>query len=328
MNVAFNLLTMLSAALFEAGFGYPAFLFKRIGHPVTWMGALIKRLEAPLNRLSFSEVRRRINGALVMLLLLTAVILPAAALQYGLTQILPPMISLAILAVLASTLIAQGSLYQHVSAVAQALDSWGLDAARKTVAKIVGRDTTELDQAGVSRAAIESLAENFSDGVVAPIFYGGIFGLPGIAVYKAVNTADSMIGHQTPRFAAFGFAAAKLDDLLNLPASRLATLFIALAAAFHRGASVAGAFSVVGRDARRHRSPNAGWPEAAMAGALGIQVSGPRIYAGASSDDAWIGDGTSDATASHIRRALGIYRTACILQLLTLGALAILIAQF
>lgn len=319
---------MLCAALFEAGFGYPPALFKRIRHPVSWIGALIRRLEGSLNRLRFSEVRRRINGGVAVLLLLTAVIIPAAVLQYGLTQIFSPVIALVILAILASTLIAQGSLYQHVEGVADALDSWGLEAARKAVAKIVGRDTQALDQAGVSRAAVESLAENFSDGVVAPILYGALFGLPGIVAYKAVNTADSMIGHETPRLAAFGFAAAKLDDLLNLPASRLAALWIALAAFFHRGASAAGAFAIVGRDARRHRSPNAGWPEAAMAGALNIQVSGPRVYAGSPSEDPWIGDGSSEATASDIRRALALYRTACILQVLALGGLSILIAQF
>jgi adenosylcobinamide-phosphate synthase len=328
MGLSFNFLTMFCAAVFEAVFGYPRALYKGIGHPVTWMGAVIRVVEIRLNRTTMSDGLRRFNGALLLVVLLLLVTLPAAALQYGILRVLPPFIALLVLAVLASTLIAQGSLHQHVAAVANALDSWGLDAGRKAVAKIVGRDTGSLDQAGVSRAAIESLAENFSDGVVAPVFYGGLFGLPGIAAYKAVNTADSMIGHQTPRFAAFGFAAAKLDDLLNLPASRLAALWIALAAFFHAGASVGGAFSVVGRDAGRHRSPNAGWPEAAMAGALGIQVSGPRVYAGVPNEDPWIGDGSSEATAADIRRALGIYRTACILQAVALAGLAFLIAQF
>ncbi len=207
----------------------------------------------------------------------------------------------------ASTLIAARSLYEHVTAVADALEAGGVEAGREAVAKIVGRDTGDLDEAGVARAAIESLAENFSDGVVAPCVWGLLLGLPGMAAYKATNTADSMIGHRTERHAAFGWAAAKLDDLLNLPASRLAALWLALAAAVRGDASVKAAFATIRRDARKHRSPNAGWPEAAMAGALGLKLSGPRVYHGTETDDAWIGDGASEVTAADIRRALALY---------------------
>jgi adenosylcobinamide-phosphate synthase len=173
----------------------------------------------------------------------------------------------------------------------------------------------------VARAAIESLAENFSDGVVAPALWMAIGGLTGAAAYKAINTADSMIGHRTPRHAAFGFAAARLDDLVNLPASRLSALLIVAAAAFTKGASAAAAWRAVRRDASRHRSPNAGYPEAAMAGALGLMLAGPRVYGGIPVDDAMMGDGRRAADAADIRAALELYRHA---DALLIGLIALL----
>ena len=230
------------------------------------------------------------------------------------------------LAVVASTLIAQRSLHRHVADVADALERDGLAAGRVAVAKIVGRDVGALDAAGVARAAIESLAENFSDGVVAPVVWMAIAGLPGAALYKAINTADSMIGHRTPRHEAFGWAAAKLDDLVNLPASRLAALLLVAAAMLGKSASAA-AWRAVVQDASRHRSPNAGYPEAAMAGALGLSLAGPRVYGGVTVDDATMDDGRRDATAADIRRALALYRYAdAILIALVAAITGILIA--
>ena len=175
----------------------------------------------------------------------------------------------------------------------------------------------------VARSAIESLAENFSDAVVAPMMWGALLGLPGMVAYKAINTADSMIGHRTPRHEAFGYAAAKVDDVVNLPASRLAAFFLALAALFHDDADFHRAVETVRRDADTHRSPNAGWPEAAMAGALDLRLSGPRVYHGALTEDEWIGEGRSEATAAEIRRALALYKTACTVQIVALGLLAV-----
>ena len=250
--------------------------------------------------------------------------LPALLLQYAVLQ-LPAPLALVILACLASTLIAQRSLYEHVAAVADALDKGGVEAGREAVAKIVGRDTRTLDEAGVARSAIESLAENFSDGVVAPIMWGAVLGLPGMVAYKAINTADSMIGHRTQRHEAFGFAAAKVDDAVNIPASRLAAFFLALATSVHDDADFHRAVETVRRDADTHRSPNAGWPEAAMAGALGLKLSGPRVYHGALTDDEWIGDGREEANSTDIRRALGLYKTACTVQIVALGLVAVFI---
>jgi adenosylcobinamide-phosphate synthase len=325
MSLSFNFATVICALLIEAGFGYPASLLDRVNHPVMWMGALLERLESRLNDPSMPEAERRLNGWIALGLLLAAFVLPAIALQYTVMQ-LPAPVALLILAFLASTLIALRSLYEHVAAVADALDAGGIEAGRKAVAKIVGRDPKSLDEAGVARSAIESLAENFADGVVAPSFWGVLFGLPGMVAYKAINTADSMIGHRTPRHEAFGYAAAKVDDVVNLPASRLAAFFLALAALFHDDANFNRAVETVRRDADNHRSPNAGWPEAAMAGALNLKLSGPRSYHGVLTDDDWIGEGRSEATAADIRRALALYKTACTVQIAALGVLAFLIA--
>jgi adenosylcobinamide-phosphate synthase len=231
-------------------------------------------------------------------------------------------------AVVASSLIAQRSLYEHVERVATALEREGLDSGRCAVSQIVGRDPDVLNEAGVARAAIESLAENFSDGVVAPVFWLAVGGLTGGVAYKAINTADSMIGHRTPRHNDFGFAAAKLDDLVNLPASRLCALLIVLAALVTKNASASHAWTSVWRDARHHRSPNAGWPEAAMAGALGLALAGPRVYGGVMVDDATMGDGRRDANAHDIRAALKLYRRAdailiALVAVLTLAVIAL-----
>jgi adenosylcobinamide-phosphate synthase len=231
------------------------------------------------------------------------------------------MLALFLGGVLASSLLAQRSLDSHVADVATALERDGLLAGRRAVAHIVGRDTTSLDEAAVCRAAIESLAENFSDGVVAPLFWMVLGGLPGALAYKAINTADSMIGHKSERHLAFGWAAARCDDLVNLPASRLSAVWLVLAAML-LGLSPDGALATLRRDAGHHRSPNAGWPEAAMAGALGIRLSGPRVYDGVAVAERWVGDGRSDLGARDIRAALRLYRWACGLQIVALAGLA------
>src|SRR5262245_41689590 len=238
---------------------------------------------------------------------LGVVAIPALVIQSGLL-ILP--FGLIGAAILGSTLIAQRSLHQHVARVADALENDGLRGGREAVSHLVGRDTEALDEAGVARAAIESLAENFSDGVVAPVFWMIIAGIPGAAIYKAISTADSMIGHQSPRYQAFGWAAARLDDLLNLPASRLSALLIIAAAAVKKGHSAPAAWRALWRDAPHHLSPNAGYPEAAMAGALGLALGGPRAYGGVHVEGAVMGDGRRAAQTADIRAALGLYRCA------------------
>lgn len=320
----FDALPILVLALAtEAAFGYSQRLYTWIGHPVTWMGRLIKSLDKALNRETWSSGQRRMAGVLALLILLTIVGSVASALQFSLLML--ETTGLVIAAVLASSLIAQRSLHEHVAAVSKGLRERGIDGGRQAVSMIVGRNPKSLDEAGVSRAAIESLAENFSDGIVAPAFWLGLGGLPGAALYKATNTADSMIGHRTPRHEAFGWAAARFDDLVNLPASRLTALLIIAAAVLNRGASAGGAVHAVLRDASHHRSPNAGWPEAAMAGALGLRLAGPRVYGDIRVEDRWMGDGRADANAQDIDRALALYRTACGLLFALAAGLALLI---
>lgn len=307
----------------EAAFGYPRALLRAIGHPVVWIGALISRLDRALNRDGAPPALRRLAGvgalaALVLSAFAIGLVVERAcqALPFG---ILP-------LAVVTSSLYAQRSLDEHVADVAASLDA-SLEQGRASVGKIVGRDVTQLDAAGVARAAIESLAENFSDGVIGPALFTILLGLPGALIYKAVNTADSMIGHRTMRHEAFGWASARLDDLLNLPAARLSALLIALGAAV-TGASFRAALTTCRRDARAHASPNAGWPEAAMAGALGLRLGGPRAYGSRQVDGAWLGSGPADAGATDIRRALRVFRRAAVSFWMMVGIAALILPIF
>jgi adenosylcobinamide-phosphate synthase len=310
----------LLSLIAELAFGYPDRIVRAIGHPVIWAGQLISWLDRTLNRDSDDDGQRRRAGVIALVLLLLAAIVPAILVQRFLALIPFGIVGTALVA---SSLLAQRSLAAHVAAVGDALEAGGLAEGRKAVSMIVGRDPERLDEAGVSRAAIESLAENFSDGVVAPAFWLAIGGLPAAAAYKAANTADSMIGHRSKRHEAFGWASARFDDLINLPASRLSALLIVAAACFTSGASAGDAWRAVLRDAGKHRSPNAGWPEAAMAGALGLSLAGPRHYGGVLVDDAEMGaGGRRNANAADIRRALALYRTADLIMVTLVGFVA------
>jgi adenosylcobinamide-phosphate synthase len=312
----------LLALVIEAALGYPPLLLRAIGHPVTWIGAIIGALERRFNRPAAAPGMRRTAG----LVAVAAVVVMAGAVAFAMESILLPLpFGTLAVAVLASTLIAQRSLHDHVARVAGALEQNGLAGGRAAVAHIVGRDPDALDEAGVARAAIESLAENFSDGVVAPALWLSLGGFAGGAAYKAINTADSMVGHRSERLAAFGWAAARLDDLVNLPASRLTALLLVAAAAITPGASAADSMRAVRRDARRHRSPNAGYPEAAMAGALGLALAGPRVYGGMRVDDAVMGVGRREATPADIRAALALYRRADALLIALLAVVALVL---
>ena len=272
-------LPILALALaIEAAAGYPDALYRALGHPVTWIGRLIGTLDTGLNR--GDPIRRRIAGicALVVVLAVVASVALALSALAGLAGLWPGSV---LLGLACAALPAQRSLHDHVARVAEGLRSDGLAGGRSAVAMIVGRDPESLDEAGICRAAIESLSENFSDGIVAPAFWIGVGGLPGGALYKAVNTADSMIGHRTPRYEAFGWAAARLDDVLNLIPARLTAILIAVT---HRHFDS----TPILRDGPLHRSPNAGWPEAAMAVVLNVALSGPRSYHGVRRDFPWV----------------------------------------
>lgn len=308
------------ALLLERLVGYPPALFRLIGHPVTWMGALINWLEPRLN----AGPNRRARGV-VMLLLLLGITVAFSLVIAMVTRSLP--FGWVIEAVLASTLIAQKELGRAVKAVADGL-AVSLESGRYAVAHIVGRDPHVLDESGVARAAVESLAESTSDGIVAPLFWLFVGGLPGIVLYKAANTADSMVGHKSERYRDFGWASARFDDVLNWIPARLTALLVAGAAFLVRRTDPEAAWSTALRDAKKHASPNAGWPEAAFAGALGVALGGPRSYEGEMHDLPRFGDGRSDLTASDILSALVLYWAAMNLLLGLAIALALLLWRF
>lgn len=301
--LAANLLIALIALLFERFVGYPAALYRAVRHPVVWMGALIALMDRLFNRSVFSESGRRLGGAFALLFLLFATLVLSGLLASVLRS-LPG--GALVEAVLASSFLAQRSLSDHVRAVAGALLE-SVEAGRGAVSLIVGRDPETLDESGIAKAAIESLAENTADGVIAPLFWLVLFGLPGAALYKAVNTADSMIGHRSEKYRAFGWASARLDDLVNYPASRLTGALFAVAAFFSRRWNGRAALAAMMRDAPRHLSPNAGWPEAAMAGALGLALGGARSYGERQVHLAAMGDGRAVLGRDDIGNALALY---------------------
>ncbi|MCJ7874460.1 adenosylcobinamide-phosphate synthase CbiB [Phaeobacter sp. J2-8] len=318
---------MLIAMALDVAIGWPKPVFQRIGHPVTWLGAAISGLE---RRLNHPGAGRRARGTLAALLVIALAALCGALLQ----SLLPSgWLGIVIGGVLAWPLVALRAMHEHVVAVADPLntalstappDADALAEARYALSMIVGRDPAQLDTAGISRAALESLAENSSDGIVAPLFWGAVAGLPGIAAYKAINTLDSMIGHRTERYEAFGWAAARIDDLVNLIPARLCGGLFALAA----GRFGLRALRVMGADARAHRSPNAGWPEAAMAGALDVRLSGPRIYGDHIAREPWLNADARDPKGDDLRRGLALYRRAMGLGALGLACSALIIWSF
>jgi adenosylcobinamide-phosphate synthase len=305
------------ALIVERVAGYPKPLYKKIRHPVEWIGKLIAKLESELNYHSPSPMRPawekagegdnlKMRGIVAVVLLLAVVGIPAFIISHVLQNL---SFGWVIEALLATTLIAQRAMQEHVGAVVKGLNI-SLDEGRKAVSMIVGRDPRELDESAVSRAALESLAENTSDGIVAPALWFALLGLPGIALYKAINTADSMIGHKSERYLEFGWAAARLDDLVNLPASRLSGLLFAAAAAWNDKQRGIDALRAMWRDASKHQSPNAGWPESALAASLAVKFGGPRSYDGERVDLPWMGDGREGLTRDDISKGLRLYATA------------------
>jgi adenosylcobinamide-phosphate synthase len=297
---------LLLALVIEAAVGYPAVLYRYVRHPVVWIGALISGVERRWN--AGDALLRRVGGCALVLVLL--------AVPGGVGWLLERELHVALIALVATIGLAQRSLHDHVIAVLHPLQSGDLPAARNAVGRIVGRDTEALDHEGVSAAAIESLSESFCDGVVAPAFWFLVAGLPGLFVFKAISTADSLIGHRDERHRDFGWAAARADDLMNLIPARLSGLILCVAGR--------GGLATMLRDARKHDSPNAGWPEAAMAGVLARQLGGPASY-----DGEWIarptfGDGLRPDAAS-LSDALYVYRIACGLLWLIVGGAACLL---
>ena len=322
--ILLNSLIALPALVIEAIVGYPAWLHARIPHPVVWAGKAIDAFERRWNDPQYSFARRRLLGCVAVLLLTGAAILlglgvlwtqDAANFSAGLS--LAASVAVALVATVG---LAQRSLFDHVRNVRTALACGDLVAARQCVSLIVGRDTHELDASGVSAAALESLAESFNDGIVAPAYWLVLGGVPGLFAYKVLNTADSLIGHKEERWRAFGWAAARADDVANLVPARIAGLLLVCAGL--------GGLLVMCKDASRHASPNAGWPEAAMAGALGVTLGGPATYDGALHERPVFGAGPAPGLAD-LSRGLRIYVIACgLLWLLVVAVLAFSLSRF
>jgi adenosylcobinamide-phosphate synthase len=313
--VTSNLSLMAAAMVLDALIGDPQWLYARLPHPVVWMGTLLGWLDIRLNK-STSRASMRIAWGGIALAISIAIFAGGAWLLE--TTLSGSLAGFAILVLLTSTLLAQRSLYDHVRTVASPLATADLPAARSALRNIVGRDVEPLDEAGICAAAIESLAENLSDGVIAPLFWGCLLGFPGIVAYKMINTADSMIGHRTPRHLFFGRIAARLDDLANLIPARLTGVLIAVVTVSWP------AFRIMFADAMKHRSPNAGWPEAAMAGALNIRLSGPRAYHGELTHEPWLNTAGKVPDARSLQTALAMMVRVCALAIMLVGAGAVL----
>jgi adenosylcobinamide-phosphate synthase len=303
--------------------GFPPSLQATIGHPVEWLGNLLRRFDEGFYDPKAGTTAQRLRGAVALIALMLAAGIPAMLMANYLWQYPHGWI---VEALLATTLIAQNSLSQHVGDVQAGL-ARSLADGRRAVAQIVGRDPAALDESGVSRAALESLAENTSDGIVAPVLWYALLGLPGIAVYKAINTADSMIGHKSARYLHFGWAAARLDDLVNLPAARLTGLLFALAAAWQDRTRFFPVLSVMWRDAGKHQSPNAGWPEAAMAAALEVKFGGPRSYQDETVALPWLGEGRELLHRDDIGRGLRLFNTAMTILFVAVLIIALLVSR-
>lgn len=319
-NAAFDPFILLILALvLDAAVGGMGPVFKVLPHPVVIIGKLIGWFDRKLNRESRSQVDRAMRGALVVMIMVGL----AGSIGWGVQWLtLHHDFGWAVELFFLVALLAQRELYSAVRRVHVALSSNGIESGRTAVGEIVGRDPAQLDEHGVARASIESLAENFSDGVIAPVFWYVLFGFPGLLIYKTVNTLDSMIGYKNDRYRAFGFTAARLDDVLNLIPARLSGLLITMAAFVTPKSSPARAFKTMWRDASKHNSPNAGWPEAATAGALGLALAGPRKYAHHTADAPWIGDGTAKAMVGDIERALYLFVGACLFNGLIVAVIA------
>lgn len=309
--IAFRLAFLFLALLIDKAIGDPPKLWARFPHPVVLFGKSVAAADRRLNLPGLGPTSAKTRGILAAVLL-TLLALACGVLVSAIFSGLW-LLGIALEILLVAILLAQKSLEDHVRAVLVALREEGLAGGRRAVSLIVGRDPQTLDGAGVSRAAIESLAENYSDGVVAPAFWYVLLGLPGIFAYKMINTADSMVGHKSEKYLHFGWASARLDDLVNLIPARLSSILIALGALTSENmAAMKRSLRIARADHGKHRSPNSGWPEAAMAGAIDLQLAGPRIYEGVLVNEEMLNiGGRRNVTFTDIDRALKVFDHAC-----------------
>lgn len=311
-----HFIILFSAIVLDMLVGDPDWIWRKYTHPIVWFGRAVGHIEKKLNFSLLTNNQRKIRGVLALACLVSGAVILGLLFVSVLSRVgfFGQILEIIIIAIF----IAQKSMSDHVERVIKPLRENNIEEARTSVSMIVGRDTKQLDESSISRATIESMSENFSDGVVAPIFWFAILGLPGLFAYKMINTADSMLGHMTEKYQDFGWASAKLDDLVNWLPARLSSLLIILSGVF-RGETntILSASKVILRDAKQHRSPNAGWPEAAMAGVLGVALAGPRTYAEYSVDDAYMNEtGRQKLTFNDVKSAKIVFWTACLIEVL------------
>jgi adenosylcobinamide-phosphate synthase len=311
-----HLLILVLAIVLDMSVGDPDWIWRKLPHPVVFFGKIISTLDRHLNRIRDNRRMRKRFGILALIIMLALVLIIGVVLSSVFRQF--GVIGFVIEVIIVAMLIAQKSMSDHIKNIIAPLSSGDIKGARYAVSMIVGRQTSEMNASDVTRSSIESLAENFSDGVVAPIFWYALLGLPGILMYKMLNTADSMIGHKTVEYEDFGWASAKLDDLANWLPARLSSLLIAVSALILIGPkSFKNVIWTVLNNSSLHRSPNAGWPETAMAGALGIVLSGPRIYGQQTSPELYLNPtGRLDLTHLDLEKAINVFWLSCIVEVI------------
>ncbi len=292
-------LSMLIALCIDRLFGWPDFLFRRFSHPVVGFGHLISLFESKLNKSIWSSNLRKATGLFSLFFLVAGL----ASLSFLILLAIPEgPIGILVTSILVWPLIAAKSLSDHVEAVAEPLKLNDVIKARQAVSMIVGRNSNHLDSNDIARASLESLAENTSDGVTAPLFWGVLLGFPGVLIYKFVNTADSMIGYKNERYRDFGWASARFDDLVNYIPARLTSLIYAIISR-----NTLEVLHVTLRDASHHRSPNAGWPETSVATSIGVKLSGPRIYDGVETNYPWLNADGRNPTGYDVFSGLKLF---------------------
>jgi adenosylcobinamide-phosphate synthase len=300
-----NCLVILGAILIDVALGWPSLLFRLLGHPVTWLGKIINLLDANLNKSSYSDNTRKFNGFIILLICLILILIIFITIQKILAYI-PFGIFIAM--IFTWPLIAINSMHKHVKDILEDFKKNKIQYIRKSVSKVVGRNTLKMNKTNLVRASIESLGENTSDGIIAPIFLGLIFGLPGIALYKTINTLDSMIGYKNKKYKDFGWASAKIDDLVNVIPSRITGFFYAVISK-----KFLFTMAIMIKDAKKHVSPNAGYPEAALAGALNVSLCGPRVYNNSTRHDPWLNETGLPPSVKDLKKALKMYKNIIIL---------------
>ena len=306
---------VLFSCLIDIFIGWPHYLFKKIGHPVTWIGFLIEKFDKGFNKSTFrNEIRKFLGVATLIILVMIVGVVSFYAQWLVMTIFDKTWIKILLLAIFFWPFLAFKSMYEHIMQVYLALSNKGILQAREAVSHIVGRSTEKMEEPEIVRASIESLAENTSDGIVAPIFWAILFGLPGIACYKTINTLDSMIGYKSEKYRDFGWASARMDDLVNFLPARLTCLLFAIFSS-----NPIQTLNQALRDAKRHRSPNAGWPESAMAWSIGIRLSGPRLYDGKLNNEPWINSKGANGEKADILKALRVFKMSMGTFVLALG---------